>query len=98
MLAIPPARFRWRGRLYHLTYRGHIPVAALIAKLSTVSQMKVLGTSCVHEASDAEAPYDHTHFAWMWETAVDLVGCDKMDIMHNGVSVHPNIETSKSIA
>lgn len=101
MLALPAtaplSQFRWRGRFYHLTYRGHISPQALLLLLASISRVKVLGTSIVHEESDAEAPYDHTHFAWLWEKAVDLVGCGIMDIFHSGSMVHPNIETKKSI-
>ena len=99
MLAAAPNRaFRWRGRLYHLTYKGHIDHNVLRARLASMSSVKVIGTSCVHEASDADAPYDHTHYAWIWETAVDLIGCEKMDVRHNGVVVHPNIVSKKSLA
>lgn len=96
--AAPQAAFRWRGRLYHLTYKGHLPVASLINRLHAISTIKVLGYSCVHEASDKEAPYDHTHFAWLWETAVDLVGCDKMDVLDSGAVIHPHILSKKSLA
>ena len=58
--AIPPQQanrgFRWRGKMYHLTYKGHIPRAVLLARLASISSIKVLGTSCVHEASDVEVP------------------------------------------
>ena len=91
-------QFRWRGRLYHATYKGHIDAAMLRARLGCISSVPVLGWSCVHEESDAEAPYAHTHFAWVWERAVDLQGCHLMDVNDGGVTVHPNIETKKSIA
>ena len=89
--------FRWRGQLYHLTYRGHIPHQSILNRLHSISRIKVLGYSCVHEASDQEAPYNHTHFAWVWTKAVDLVGCDKMDVLYNGVTVHPHILSKKSL-
>lgn len=92
------SNFRWRGRLYHATYKGHIPPAALVSLVKNLSGIRVLGTSCVHEESDAEAPYDHTHFAWVWERAVDLSGCHLMDVTHGGTRVHPNIESKKSLA
>ena len=94
----PNRAFRWRGKLYHLTYRGHIPHQSLLNRLHAISGIKVLGYSCVHEASDREAPYDHTHFAWMWVKAVDMVGCDRMDVLHNGAMVHPHILSKKSLA
>ena len=100
MVAANPAAqrpFRWRGQLYHLTYRGHIPHQSILNRLHSISRIKVLGHSCVHEASDQEAPYNHTHFAWVWTKAVDLVGCDKMDVLYNGVTVHPHILSKKSL-
>ena len=90
--------FRWRGRLYHATYKGFIAADVLVARLSSVSSIPVVGWSCVHEDSDAEVPYSHTHFAWIWARAVDLTGCDLMDVFDNGGRVHPNIENKKSIA
>ena len=90
-------QFRWRHKLYHLTYKGHIPHSTLLAKLHSITTMRVLGTSCVHESSDAEVPYDHTHFAWVWERAVDLTGCSLMDITDGTRTVHPNVQTGKSL-
>jgi len=90
--------FRWRAKLYHLTYATHIPHLLLLALLSRVSGKKVVGWSIVHEASDDEHPYDHTHFAWMWDSAVDLLGSRLMDYFDGTVTIHPNIETKKSLA
>ena len=100
MLTVAPAgrAFRWRGRLYHLTYKGHLERSVLLARLQSITTIRVLGWSCVHETSDAEVPYDHTHFAWVWERAVDLQGCHLMDLTDGGVTVHPNIETKKNLA
>ena len=103
MLAINrPARdsFRWRGKFYHLTYAGHIPAELLLALLAAVSAIPVIGTSIVHESSDADCPYDHTHFAWIWDRAVDLLGSRIMDVVlqPGAAPIHPNIETKKSIA
>ena len=94
----PQHRFRWRAPGWHLTYKGHISPQALLQRLASISSVKVVCTSIVHEASDAEAPYDHTHFAWLYERPIDLVGADIMDIFHNTGTVHPNIETQKSLA
>ena len=97
----PPAfvrdGFRWRGRLFHLTYAYHIDPAVLLARVSALSAIPVLGTSIVHEESDAENPYDHTHFAWLWERPVDLVGSRIMDVIFQGQPVHPIIATKKSL-
>ena len=95
---LPNLNFRWRGKYYHLTYKGHIAPGILLQRLSTITSVKVLASSVAQEVSDAEAPYDHTHLAWVWEKGVDLVGCGIMDINVGGQIVHPNIENKKAIA
>ena len=52
----PRDAYRWRGRFYHLTYAGHIPAQILLQLLTAISSIPVIGTSIVHEASDAESP------------------------------------------
>ena len=89
--------FSWRSKLYHLTYAGHIPKDMLLQLLLSISSVPVTGTSIVHEASDAEFQYDHTHFAWLWDKAVDLIGSRIMDVLWNGSIIHPNIQTRKSL-
>ena len=92
--------FRWRGRLYHLTYAGHIDADTLLRLLAAMTTTPIIGTSVVHESSDAECQYDHTHFAWLWSRSVDLRGSRIMDVvLHPGAApIHPNIESKKSIA
>ena len=98
LVARPVSEFRWRARLWHLTYKGHLPPEALLNLLSVVSDTRcVLGTSIVHEKSDAEAPYDHTHFAWMWERDPNLSGAHLMDLEHDGQWVHPHAVHKKSL-
>ena len=99
---LPPAQsnqgsFRWRSTAYHLTYAGHIPRDVLLALLTTLSSIPIVGWSIVHETSDAEAQYDHTHLAWLWKRAVNLSGAQLMDIRYNGVLIHPNIVTKRSL-
>jgi hypothetical protein len=90
--------FRWRARLWHLTYVGHIPAELLLRQLSSVTKSNtVLGSSVVHEASDAEAPYAHTHLAWLWERAPNLHGARLMDVECEGTTIHPHAEHRKSI-
>ena len=72
--------FRWRSRGWHLTYRGHVPPEELLALLSSVTSIRAVGTSIVHEHSNAEVPYDHTHMAWLWERAPNLHGARLFDI------------------
>lgn len=98
MIYSAASAFRWRARLWHLTYKGHIPAEQLLAQLMAVSgSRRVLGSSIVHETSDAEAPFDHTHFAWMWEQDPNLCGAHLMDMEHEGQSVHPHAVHKKSI-
>jgi hypothetical protein len=70
----------------------------LLALLAFVTKTnRVLGTSIVHEASDAEAPYDHTHFAWLWERAPNLHGARLMDVIVDGVTIHPHAVHKSSL-
>ena len=89
--------FRWRARCWHLTYAGHVPHDVLLARLASATSISALGTSIVHEASDAEAPYDHTHFAWLWERAPNLHGARLMDVELDGGVVHPHAVHKKSL-
>ena len=88
---------RWRAVAWHLTYKDHIPAFLLLAALAAITRTKVILTSIVHEASSAEVPYNHTHFAWLWEKGVDLMGCRIMDILWNGATFHPNILYKKNL-
>jgi hypothetical protein len=79
--------FRWRARAWHLTYAGHVPPEALLLLLAAATSVPVLGTSIVHETSDAEAPYDHTHFAWLWAGPINLHGAHIISsrLVHDGL-------------
>jgi len=50
----------------------------------------LLWWSFVHETSDAENPYDHTHVAWQWanKTPLDLRSNVRFDL----TGIHPNIQ------
>ena len=61
-MAAPEAAFRWRARIWHLTYSRHLPRELLLAKLASVTSIQAIGTSIVHEQSDEDAPYDHPVF------------------------------------
>ncbi len=89
--------FRWRARAWHLTYVGHVPPEKLLAALTAASSVPVLGYSIVHEQSDSEAPYDHTHFAWLWASKVNLHGSHILDVVVDGQRVHPHAEHRKSL-
>ena len=89
--------FRWRARAWHLTYSGHVPPELILAVLFAASRVRVICTSIVHEKSDAEVPYDHTHVAWMWEREVNLHGSHIMDVSYGGRLEHPHAEHRKSL-
>lgn len=90
--------FRWRARAWHLTYAGHIPAELLLAKLAGATKsIDVEGHSVVHEASNAEVPYPHTHFAWLWKASPNLHGARLMDVEFDGVTVHPHAVHKKSL-
>ena len=89
--------FRWRSRAWHLTYVGHIPHERLLLLLNSLTSIATLGTSIVHESSDAEVPYEHTHIAWLWERAPNLHGARLMDVEIDGVVVHPHAVHKKSL-
>ena len=89
--------FRWRARAWHLTYAGHVPPEMLLLLLAAATSVPVLCWSIVHEVSDAEAPYDHTHLAWLWAGPVNLHGSRIMDVVVNGRAVHPHAEHRKSL-
>ena len=69
----------------------------LLAVLHSASDVPLLGTSIVHEESDSEAPYSHTHFAWLWERQVNLHGSHIMDVVVDGHRIHPHAEHRKSL-
>ena len=89
--------FRWRACYWHLTYCGHLPLQTLLALLERATSIKTVGTSVVHEQSNAEVPYDHTHFAWLWERAPNLHGSRIMDVDINGSIIHPHAVHKKSL-
>ena len=101
-MSIPPEQptceKRWRSKLNHLTYPGHICVELLLCTLAAASSStrQPVGTSIVHEASDAEHPYDHTHFAWWWSVAPNLHGTRLFDVIVDGVRFHPHAQHKKS--
>lgn len=74
-----------------------MPREALIEKLCAASSIDVLGYSIVHEESDAEVAYDHTHFAWLWQRVPNLHGARLMDVIVDGVTVHPHALHKKSL-
>lgn len=69
-----------QGSRFHLTYRGHIPLEEY--PLEAASKW-----SFVHETSDNDHPYDHTHVL-LWFKKRKMVTTKFFD--HNGI--HPNVQ------
>ena len=94
----PATEKRWRSKLNHLTYPGHICMELLLYTLAAASSStrRPVGTSIVHETSDAEHPYAHTHFAWWWSEAPNLHGTALFDVVVDGVRIHPHAVHKKS--
>jgi len=61
--------FRFHSCKAHFTYQGHIPVQDLLGFLQEKAPLKWY--SIVHETSDTETPYDHTHAAVEWVKVLD---------------------------
>lgn len=88
--------FRWRGKMYHLTYKGHIRAFDLL-DLAEKELGKLLAYSVVWEAPEKKGvreglPYNHTHFLFWLVDPPDKIGERKMDYK----DVHPNIQTRSS--
>lgn len=81
--------YRWAARHYHLTYKTHIPFETLKSLVaSAFAPAKVIAFSAVHERSDKDAPYDHTHVYFYLEYKCRRRG----NIMDVG-EVHPHVQT-----
>lgn len=87
-----PADFRWRMRCGHLTYAGFIPHEQLIGHAGIITSTKLIGWSVVHELGEDD--YEHTHFGFIFDRPLDLVGARKFDVMiaATGTIVHPNMQ------
>ena len=93
----PSDAFFWRARAWHLTYRGHVPCELLLAKLELTTSIKAIGTSIVHETSDAEVPYPHKHFAWLRQRSPNSHGARLMDVVVDGCIIQPHAVHKKSL-
>lgn len=78
--------FRWENVHYHLTYKGHQDFEEL-KTLTKKNFGELSGWSIVHERSDQDQQYDHTHFYFLLPAKVVRRG-NIMDL--NGV--HPHVQ------
>lgn len=77
--------FRWENIHYHLTYKGHQDFEELKA-LAKAAFGDVIGWSIVHETSDKDNEYEHTHFYFLLGKKPQRRG-NIMDIH----GVHPHV-------
>lgn len=82
--------FRLTKKKYHLTYKSHIDHQSIL-NLITLIYGSVIWYSCVHESSDNECSYDHTHFAFESGDRKDSTNPRIFDID----GIHPNIQPIK---
>lgn len=79
--------FKWANLEYHMTYKGWIALELLkAAVLATFPHSSILAYSMVHEESDGENPYKHTHFYFKLDKKSERRGARLMDI--DGVHPH----------
>ena len=93
-----PDGFRWRTQFGHLTYSAHIPHEQLVILASSITSIHLKGWSIVHETgADGHA---HTHFAWMFNTKLDLLGARMFDTLNvkTGTMLHPHMQPKLSAA
>jgi hypothetical protein len=74
---IPPD-FIWSKRMFHLTYKGHIPTESLLSTVRHATSIHVEGWSVCHEISEDE--YEHSHLALIFAERLKLVGSWKFDV------------------
>lgn len=79
----------WAGKRWHFTYKGWIDFERLKAFFKGASPLKMF--SFVHEESDPEAPYQHTHAAVWFEKLVHWQNQRHWDFPLTAKEVlHPN--------
>lgn len=85
---VAKAGFKWENLEYHLTYRGWIALELLkAAVLAAFPQSSIVAFSLVHEESDGEVPYKHSHFYFKLDRKSGRRGARLMDID----GVHPHV-------
>lgn len=88
------ANFRFQGKCFHLTYRGHLDRNAIFAIFGGEHMFKYW--SCVHERGthkrEGGEPYDHTHFFGLLGARITRQGARCFDV----AGIHPYIQKVSS--
>lgn len=82
------SKFRWRGTAYHLTYKSHIPHEDLLDHvLEKTKRPDYKAYSIVHETSDKDTPYEHTHLLFVFDKKMEHKNSGLLDYK----DIHPHI-------
>lgn len=77
--------FRIRGKRYHFTYKGHIPMSVLLDKATSVGRRFGSATNYVYCYSGcweqgSKDGYKHTHFFCEWAQPIDVRHASTFDV------------------
>lgn len=86
--------FRIRGKRYHFTYKGHIPMSVLLDKAATVGRNYGSATNYVYAYSGCweqgnRDGYKHTHFYCEWSQPIDVRHVSAFDVFYTIEPVGP---------
>jgi len=91
------SNFRLQNQRIHLTYKSHIPPEAWLTWFKNCKKKNISFYSIVHESSDENHPYDHTHILIEFEKVFQTRNSRFFDWELPDKSViHPNIKPVKS--
>lgn len=86
--------FRVRGKRYHFTYKGHIPMSVLLDKATAVGRRFGSATNYVYCYSGCweqgnKDGYKHTHFYCEWAQPIDVRHASTFDIwwVHKPITI-----------
>ena len=107
-----PDDFVWSGKLFHLTYETHVPVATILNTVRRATSTPLLGNSIAHEDTteyndeghEITRGYEHTHVALIFTSKISLKGSRKFDVFINDPNdefgmhqIHPHIQPKVSM-
>jgi len=89
--------FRLQNKRVHLTYKSHIPHEAWLSWFNSVKKKTISFYSIVHESSDENHPYDHTHVAIEFEKQFQTRNSRFFDWeLPDKSKIHPHIKPIKT--
>lgn len=88
--------FHVNAKRFHLTYKSHLPFAALHTFLCSLNKKskKMIAWSLVHEVGDSQAGYPHTHALINYAEKLQTKNAALFDYM----GIHPHIKVVKTAA